>query len=287
MRASQYVGNRIRALVYSDLGADSFSVSQSLQSIQQMTKLSVTKVDAREICQGALDESVALLAIPGGLARFYSQQLGVIGENNIKRYVANGGRCLGICAGAYYMFNSIDFAVGGEYEIRDKPGLGFFKQKMIGPFYGGYNPKDYHSAIPMVMNTPNGSISSLVLWGGVAVGDIADIKVLASYRMRNYPAITVASYGNGMVAASSPHIEFSAQAVRDVWLGTNDPYWVEHVIPLLDQNEEGRVRLFTDTLRAIGLSEQQLSVSASIAASKASCVAMELSNLCLSNNSVN
>lgn len=63
---------------------------------------------------------VALLCFPGGRDIPFCQQLDGPGVFNIRRYVADGGGYLGVCAGAYFASASIRFA--GKNNARPYPG---------------------------------------------------------------------------------------------------------------------------------------------------------------------
>jgi biotin--protein ligase len=66
-----------------------------------------------------------LLAIGGGYDLGLIEALGVEGMANIKEYVSTGGSYLGICAGAYFACDSIEFDQGGPLEVVGERSLKF------------------------------------------------------------------------------------------------------------------------------------------------------------------
>jgi biotin--protein ligase len=78
----------------------------------------------------------------GGRASPYAQKLNGEGNRRIRDYVENGGKYLGLCAGAYYAGAHVEFAQGTKNEIIAERELGFFPEKVVGPALAEY---DYHS----------------------------------------------------------------------------------------------------------------------------------------------
>src|SRR5688572_21159442 len=101
-------------LIYSGLGvgpkslANTVSMLSSLASEDYVIK---TVVPDTIISRDWL-ENTALLVMPGGADSPYMEKLAGVGNQNIREYVQNGGKYLGICAGAYYAADSIEFAKG-------------------------------------------------------------------------------------------------------------------------------------------------------------------------------
>lgn len=60
------------------------------------------QVTAEEIVAGALEQPrYNTLIIPGGMAEEHSNILGLVGKQQILKFIQNGGGFLGLCAGAY------------------------------------------------------------------------------------------------------------------------------------------------------------------------------------------
>lgn len=154
-------------LVYKGLGAyedDAGILHRTLLDNVERTRFNVDFVVPEQIINGVLKVSnVALLAIGGGYDRGLIQALGDSGMRNIRDYVAAGGSYLGICSGAYFACDSIEFNKGGPLEVVGERFLKFFPGKCIGPRYKTY---DYNSRIGAVSATVSYPVNLLahVAW---------------------------------------------------------------------------------------------------------------------------
>ena len=75
---------------------------------------------------GKLNHDVALLAIGGGYDLGLIKALGQPGITNIQDFVHAGGSYLGICSGAYFACDRIEFDKGGPQEVLGDRKLKFF-----------------------------------------------------------------------------------------------------------------------------------------------------------------
>lgn len=104
----------------------------------------IQTINADEIHSIEWEKNCSLLVFPGGATGSYYARLnsrnGNRGNERIKNYVMNGGRYLGICAGAYYACSSINF----QGDFHDHYELAFFHGEGKGPALKGY---DAHSTI--------------------------------------------------------------------------------------------------------------------------------------------
>lgn len=86
---------------------------------------------------GRLAKDVALLAIGGGYDLGLIEALGACGMKNIQDYVMAGGSYLGICSGAYFACDRIEFDKSGPQEVVGErflkfyPGMPLNIQKLI------------------------------------------------------------------------------------------------------------------------------------------------------------
>lgn len=87
-------------------------------------------------------DDTALLAIGGGYDLGLIETLGARGMSNIRDYVMAGGSYLGICCGAYFASDKIEFDKGGPLEVVGERYLKFYPDAMIGPLF---KPYDYKS----------------------------------------------------------------------------------------------------------------------------------------------
>ena len=147
----------LRVLVYTDggLGASEACVKMTIRDLRRaLTRLSpkekererkcqfvVEKTDAAAILGGALEQSSCrLLVMPGGRDLPYCSRLNGQGNENIRRFVREGGSYLGICAGAYYGSRRVEFALGDQnLEVVGPRELDFYPGVARGPVFAGFN----------------------------------------------------------------------------------------------------------------------------------------------------
>ncbi|XP_045176309.2 uncharacterized protein LOC123536883 [Mercenaria mercenaria] len=102
----------------------------------------VDTVSPLEIVKGRLAEGTALLVIGGGYDLGLIKALGQEGMTNIKDYVNAGGSYLGICSGAYFACDRIEFDKYGPLEVLGERFLKFYSGTGIGPLF---KPYDYQT----------------------------------------------------------------------------------------------------------------------------------------------
>ncbi|MCV2401939.1 BPL-N domain-containing protein [Marinomonas sp. C2222] len=187
-------------------------------------KKNVCFVNANEILNGALTDSVDVLVMPGGASRYKADKLNGAANHIIKTYVERGGRYFGICAGAYMGCNMTKWAQGLPHEIITENELAFFSGVAIGPIeaFGrgdNYNQTDAHL---VTLEYQGKLVPSLYLGGCVFRPDtVSDdeesaYKVLASFAdLPEKPAAIVSGqYGQGRWLLCSTHPEYDNEAVK-------------------------------------------------------------------------
>lgn len=70
----------------------------------------VTRVDAADVRAGKL-KGMSVLIVPGGLSRTQATALGRDGREVVKRFVADGGGYVGLCAGCYLASSQYDWSL--------------------------------------------------------------------------------------------------------------------------------------------------------------------------------
>lgn len=98
----------------------------------------VQTVSPRSLKEEPWTDTCALLVFPGGRDLPYCHDLGQSGTRRIREWVHGGGRYLGICAGAYFASDHIEFEVGTPLEVSGKRDLGFFPGLCRGTVYPGF-----------------------------------------------------------------------------------------------------------------------------------------------------
>lgn len=125
--------------IYRDEGVCPFSYKHTFKSVKESladSPITVKKITHQQIVhEESWILSAALLIMPGGRDIPYFNKLKGEGNKKISRYVREGGRYLGICAGAYYGSKRVVFAKGLLHEVIDERELCFFPGDAIGPLY--------------------------------------------------------------------------------------------------------------------------------------------------------
>ena len=169
----------------------------------------ILSVDAADIRQGVLSTATTLI-MPGGGDRFFAEHLAGQGNDYIRAFVADGGTFIGICGGAYYGCQNIDWRDG---EISAPRELGFFKGTATGPI-----PQFCHNRATSTATRVTGPMGTHLVyyWGGPLFnGDFTNVDILARYTdlPQNPPAIISSQLGKGRWVLSSPHPEYDSHAI--------------------------------------------------------------------------
>ena len=99
----------------------------------------VLTISAEALRRDPWTDNCALLCFPGGRDVAYLSSLGADGCERIAAWVADGGRYLGICAGAYFASDSISFERGRQgYQVEGDRPLKFFPGKCTGTAFKGF-----------------------------------------------------------------------------------------------------------------------------------------------------
>jgi len=210
-------------------------------------------------------EDTALLVMPGGADLPYMEKLGGVGNQNIRDYVQNGGKYLGICAGAYYAADSIEFAKGDpRLEVVAARELKLYPGLMQGPTYAGFDyvtPQNIAgmraATISWQAGSPFASNQEFVVYyngGGhfVAADEYQQVTTLAHYNPEAQSqaapaAIVECKYGMGTAILSGLHFEWAAESLdgMDQRLAT--------IKSALLTAEQGRLALASHLLQRLGV----------------------------------
>ncbi|KAK3596794.1 hypothetical protein CHS0354_036633 [Potamilus streckersoni] len=105
-------------------------------------------ITPESIREGSWKNQTALLALGGGYDLGFINALGNDGMKNIKDYVTyTGGAYLGICAGAYFACDHIEFDKGGPLEVVGERQFKFFPGCCRGPTFPGFDYKSSRGAV--------------------------------------------------------------------------------------------------------------------------------------------
>ncbi|MFX1486908.1 MAG: BPL-N domain-containing protein [Promethearchaeota archaeon] len=170
-----------------------------------LERLTVThqEVNEKDIQEGKL-LGHDILVVPGGYTWLYMPSLGNLGRKRIRSFVAQGGKFIGICSGAYIApklvilpseFNEVQTGLDIiDVEIKRAKGRGIRKIKIVKPehpivsgYYGSI--RIYYQNGPLMKAGPG-------------------VEVLAVYETAE-GAILLSNFGKGKVILFSPHPEGS------------------------------------------------------------------------------
>ncbi|MDO4435003.1 MAG: BPL-N domain-containing protein [Cardiobacteriaceae bacterium] len=162
-------------------------------------------VNAERIQSGIVAD---MLVIGGGADLPYCRRLHGKGTEAIKRFVANGGIYLGICAGAYFACQQVDFR-GEGYRIYGSRELGFFTGIARGSWkaLAGGRLYDLTANSRSELVLPEFPEHRVVYHGGCAFIGQAE-RVVARYpHHQGMAAIIAGQYGKGAYLLSGVHFE--------------------------------------------------------------------------------
>ena len=177
------------------------------------------RITAPEINTGDLSQDFKAIYFPGGYAWYYKVAFNEEGLNNIRNLVSGGGGYIGMCAGAYFACDSVDWEEDGvlDYPLDLFDGVGRGAIDAIAPW-------DNYTMTTVNLN-PNNPINQfsnaqeVTLYYGGQVFDPHDGVVMdtvatwAAYY--DLPAAINFRYGQGRVLLYGPHPEIEEDHDRD------------------------------------------------------------------------
>jgi hypothetical protein len=208
--------SRLRSLhlgVFEGKGSAEGGIVNVSRALRDFPDLQITRLGPDDILRENLSR-FDIIAFTGGYSVNQANSLGDTGKDAIRRYVADGGRYLGICAGAYLAVVGEEWSLG-LLNARLAPGNRWRGQtfldlqlspegrEALAPVADVFKVRYNNGPVIRPLNRP----------------DLPPYLVLASFRteivrqggrpgvMLDSPAIVIAPYGRGRVLAISPHPE--------------------------------------------------------------------------------
>ena len=188
---------------------------------------SVDVVSAENIRNDILDD-YDLIAVPGGWAWAYFQDLQSLGVNKIRQFVENGGAFFGVCAGAYFACDGIRWE--GEYieytlDLYPNLGIGPVEEIAVWPDFNMTRINLNKGASgPDLSREPDNH--TVMYYGGPHFRTIGTdgVITLATYDANDEPAIIGYEYEQGRIVLSGPHVEWEEDSDRDgvAWVNAYD-----------------------------------------------------------------
>ena len=177
------------------------------------------RITAPEINTGDLSQDFKAIYFPGGYAWYYKVAFNENGLNNIRNLVSTGGGYIGMCAGAYFACDSVDWEEDGvlDYPLDLFDGVGRGAIDAIAPW-------DNYTMTTVNLN-PNNPINQfsnaqeVTLYYGGQVFDPHDGMVMDTIATWDayfdLPAAVNFTYGSGRVVLFGPHPEIEEDHDRD------------------------------------------------------------------------
>ncbi|CAK9784004.1 biotin-ligase [Cutaneotrichosporon oleaginosum] len=252
-----------QVLVYSGPGVSPLSLSHTLLTLSLLLipHYTVQPVSASLLASEPWEQHCALLVIPGGRDLPYVDELSskTKATTRIAEYVREGGRYLGLCAGAYFAAAEVQFDVGGPKEVTGKRTLAFFPGACAGPTHPGfdYGSESGSKAVSLITRD---KVLDLIYYNGgghfVMPAKVpAEVEVVARYAEPPSPDADVAAVqitrGKGKALLLSVHPEYPLEdpPARDA-ISKVSPQPTEQAV---EAAEDGRVQWFADLLAGLGL----------------------------------
>ncbi|WP_201457017.1 BPL-N domain-containing protein [Chlamydia sp. 17-3921] len=207
-------------LVYSGQGVSPYYLRHTIRFLKEMLNFleierEVRRVDGQFILYDPIwEETASLLVFPGGADIPYHKLLHGLGTARIAEFVLEGGKYLGICAGAYFGAKELYFENPNGCILSAGRDLGFFPGLAKGPAYG--NIFSYTSPIGVRASKQIFSEfgEGYALFNGGCFFEVAetfsDVCIEARYAdLPNQPASIISRrIGQGFAVLSGPHIEY-------------------------------------------------------------------------------
>ena len=203
----------IRVALYIDKGTSDGKANVK-KVIESMPEAKLENITAEDIRAGKL-KGVQVLVVPGGTGGGQGKALEEKGRQEIRNYVKQGGKYLGICAGAYLATNDYEWSLNIlNAKVADRKHWA----RGHGPVQIAFTDKGTE------LLKPKQKQSEIIYWQGplLAPGDSKELPAfesLAKYEteiaengapvgvMKGTTAIATATFGQGHVLCFSPHPE--------------------------------------------------------------------------------
>jgi biotin--protein ligase len=128
-------------LVYGDLGASPNSIKHTCNTLKSILGhvYDIIQIDRQVLQSEPWEVGCVMLVMPGGRDMPYCEALNGEPNKRIQKFIDNGGRYLGLCAGAYYASASIEFEKGRALmEIIQSRELSLYPGISRGTVYPGF-----------------------------------------------------------------------------------------------------------------------------------------------------
>ncbi|KAJ3045779.1 biotin holocarboxylase synthetase [Rhizophlyctis rosea] len=266
----------MNVLVYTGPGTARGPIEHTLLTLRThlSTSYDVIPVDAATLTNEPWQHTTSLLVLPGGRDIPYLSHLSPVATSKIRSWVEQGGKYFGICAGAYFACQRVEFEVGRPgFEVRGERPLKFWPGTGKGSVVDGfeYGMEEVGQAVEIALNmeelgwSNEGQAHTYVNGGpyfeledSPSSPDTTEappsVKILATYSDPSLaavskPAVVECSIGTGLAILTGPHIEYQLDLLSR---HSNDPN-VARLLPALQASSSITQRLIRSLLTRFGL----------------------------------
>lgn len=213
---------RKRVLVFAEHGADHRTLCERLRETfaRAAAPVDVVPVTAAQMREpGMLDGPDTIgFFLPGASDANYDNKMGADNIDRLRRFVADGGRFMGICAGAYYACETIEWFKGEPARFKTKkPRIDFFNYLAHGPIRALLDGQTdlgnalSHAAAADIRFDDGGMMrgATVMYWGGPELSGPSPGQVIARFNTLagKPPAIVMRDIGKGRALISAVHPE--------------------------------------------------------------------------------
>lgn len=203
----------LKILIYNGPGTSASSIKHFTKQIAAFG-FTIEAIDAKDLQNKLVLDQVWGIVFPGGRDIPYHNALQGNSNRCIRDFVKNGGNYIGICAGAYYGCDSIEFEKGYPLEVIGERELKFFPGKAVGTVYhpGTFTYCSEVGARKASITKDNQTYR--VYYNGgctfTPIKSLLNTHIIATYAdiPDSPPAIISCQYGKGTALLSGIHFEY-------------------------------------------------------------------------------
>jgi glutamine amidotransferase-like uncharacterized protein len=207
--------------IYNGIGVSKEGLIHTFNTLSQCSPKNyfISYISAEEIINGEWISNTNLLVIGGGADLHYKKYLDGKGNEQIQKFINEGGGILGICAGSYYCGSYVEFAKSSPKEILGNRELSIYKGTIVGPvlteYYYNSDKGALAAKINLLIKSPYKETNIFYNGGGYFLNaeNIPNTKIIANYH-NNKAAIVLCNYGRGKAILSSVHFEYDPYIMK-------------------------------------------------------------------------
>lgn len=220
--------------------------------------IDIVETDAAGLCNGtAIDDRTLAFVLPGiiGEESLYHAHLGPAGNEAVRSYVENGGVFMGLCAGAYYAAQSIEYTPEwASPRGRGEGILALFNGVARGPVPGtgiaGDTPGAYNGCTLAPVVLDDGTQTALPYSCGPAFyTPDENAEVFAHYDVPGKPAaVFTEASGQGRIILSGILPQYG---IPNGWRMPAKPKALDNLLSKIEPHEPARRRLWDRMVQVV------------------------------------